>query len=322
MNYFALFIVFLVIVGLIFGALKIYTTFFDPKTRQIKKNIKSLKASKSNKTNPSLILKDKVSGSHYIEIIKALNWPIINELELLIIRSGSQKDLQDILTYCGLMFLLGFVMSFFFTLTLFLKLIFVSLLTLSPVYYLYQLEHKRIAKFNFQFPDALDHIARSLKSGNGLVASMGLVANDMPSPVSDEFKQAFDEINFGLDFNQSLSNLAARVKSNDLNFFVIALLIQRESGANLTELLANLSATMRDRVKLHGKINTLSAEGKFSGYLLSAFPFIIGLVFYLINPEYMSILWTTSAGRSMCVIGLILMAIGYMWLMRTVKIKV
>jgi tight adherence protein B len=79
---------------------------------------------------------------------------------------------------------------------------------------------------------------------------------------------------------------------------------------------------MRDRVKLHGKINTLSAEGKFSGYLLSAFPFILALVFYLINPEYMSILWTTAAGRSMCVIGLILMSLGYVWLMRIVKIKV
>lgn len=322
MNYFALLIVFIVIVGLTFSGLKIYTLFFDPKTRRIKKNIKDLKVSKKNHEIKNQALKDKKSEYVFIEAIKAFNWPMINKLELLIIRSGSEKTLEDILIYCGIMFLVAFVFCFFFTLSFFLKIVFLGLCTSFPIYYLYQLEQKRIIKFNLQFPDALDHISRSLKSGNGLVASMGLVANDMPAPVSDQFRQTFDEINFGLDFNQSLSNLAERVKSNDLNFFVIALLIQRESGANLTELLANLSATMRDRVKLHGKIDTLSAEGKFSGYLLSAFPFIIALVFYLINPEYMSILWTTSAGRSMCVIGLILMSFGYVWLMRIVKIKV
>lgn len=319
-NYPLLFIVFLVIASLSILSIKLYSKFFSPKARQLKNRIKSLRVDKKNKIMTGLIVQD--IDNPVMEFIKSLNLPFIMHLELMIIRSGTTKKLQDILLYCLLLFLVSFITVLSITLTIILKLVFLVMMTAAPIYYLYQLEQKKIIKFNAQFPDALDHIARSLKAGNALVASIGLVAEDMPEPIASEFRQTFEEINFGLSFDQSLNNLATRVKSNDLNFFVIALLIQRESGGNLTELLANLSLTMRDRVKLHGKIKTLAAEGKFSGNLLSIFPFLLGLAFYFINPEYMMILFTTPQGRSLCVTGVILMAIGYVWLMRITKIKV
>ncbi|MFM1781693.1 MAG: hypothetical protein RLZZ181_468 [Pseudomonadota bacterium] len=320
-NYPLLLIVFLVIASLSILGIKLYSKFLSPQSRRLKSRVKSLKVDKNNNKKLSG-LKVQDIDSPIIEFIKSLNLPFIIQLELMIIRSGSAKKLQDILLYSSLLFLVGIIIIFSISLALILKLVFLIMITGSPVYYLYQLEQKRVIRFNAQFPNALDHLSRSLKAGNALAASIGLVADDMSDPVSYEFRQTFEEINFGLSFDQSLNNLATRIKSNDLNFFVIALLIQRESGGNLTELLANLSLTMRDRVKLHGKIKTLAAEGKFSGNLLSVFPFLLGLVFYLINPEYMMILFTTPQGRSLCVAGLILMAIGYVWLMRITKIKV
>ena len=320
-NYPLLLIVFVVVASLSILGIKIYSKFLSPQARRLQSRVKSLKADKNSNKKISA-LKVQELDSPLIEYIKSLNLPFIIQLELLIIRSGSNKKLKDILLYCALLFLVGFIIILSISLAFILKIVFLVMMTLSPVYYLYQLEQKRIVKFNGQFPDALDHLARSLKAGNALPASIGLVADDMPDPVAYEFRQTFEEINFGLSFDQSLNNLAVRMKSNDLNFFVIALLIQRESGGNLTELLANLSLTMRDRVKLHGKIKTLAAEGKFSGNLLSVFPFLLGLVFYLINPDYMMILFTTPQGRSLCIAGLILMALGYVWLMRITKIKV
>lgn len=315
--------IFVFFVAFLMAAEKIYSRFFDTNNKKIKSSIKELKSlSKDASSQSNAILKDDVKSSDFIEALKKLDLPIINKLELLIIRSGINKNLQDILIYCLIGSLVGFLLSILTNIAWLLAFLVVVLCTLSPIFYLQRMEIKRVELFIKQFPDALDHIARSIKTGNGLVTSIGLVASDLNQPVSSEFRQVFDEINYGLDFNQSLSNLATRVPSNDLNFFVIALLIQRESGGNLTELLSNLSATMRERVKLHGKIQILSAEGRFSAYMLGLLPFAIALLFYLLNPEYMSLLWQTNEGQSMLLVGLILMAFGYAWLMRIVKIEV
>ena len=318
-----IFLVFIFFVVVIFGAGKIYSTFFDPNNRRIKKSVKEFKTlSKDASSQSSALLKDGDSDGQLIETLKKMDLAVINKLQLLIIRSGVDKSLQDILIFCLLSFVAGLFLCLLGNLSILLSLIVLAGFTLLPVFYLNQKQAKRIALFVRQFPDALDHISRSIKTGNGLITSIGLVASDLSEPVSDEFRQVFEEINYGIDFTQSLSNLATRVPSSDLNFFVIALLIQRESGGNLTELLGNLSATMRERVKLHGKIQTLSAEGRFSAYLLGVLPFIIGVLFYFLNPEYMSLLWQTSTGQNLLGVGLVLMVFGFFWLMNIVKIEV
>jgi tight adherence protein B len=192
----------------------------------------------------------------------------------------------------------------------------------TPVLWLSQLANKRREAFGEKLPDALDYITRSLRAGHSLTSAMGMVGKEFADPIGMEFKTVFDEIGFGIPFNDALTQLAARVQSNDLNFFVISLMIQHETGGNLTELLDGLSKTIRDRFKLRGKIRTLSSEGRTSGWILGSMPFVLASILTLLNPGYMSVLWTTPQGQNLMFIGFGLMVVGVILLNRIIQIKV
>jgi tight adherence protein B len=126
----------------------------------------------------------------------------------------------------------------------------------------------------------------------------------------------------GMGFGEAMGDMAQRVHSQDLNFLVIALTIQRKTGGNLSELLTSLAKTMRERVKLKGKVRVLASEGRLSGLMIGALPFVLGCMLTLINPTYMSTLWTTESGRTALVVGLTMLALGGLWMWKIVQIKV
>jgi tight adherence protein B len=191
-----------------------------------------------------------------------------------------------------------------------------------PTAYLMHLEKKRRLAFEGQLPEALDFMMRALRAGHGLSAALGMVGDELPQPVGSEFKITFDHINLGMSFDDALADMAQRIQSNDLNFFVIALTLQRKTGGNLTELLNNLSRTVRERIKLKGKIRVLASEGKLSGLMIGALPFVLGLILTAINPVYMATLWTTPTGQKLVLAGLVMMALGALWMWKIVQIKV
>ena len=147
-------------------------------------------------------------------------------------------------------------------------------------------------------------------------------AFEFPDPIGSEFKTVFDEIGFGIPFKEAIGHLADRVPSSDLNFFVISLMIQHETGGNLAELLDGLAKTMRERVKLRGKIRTLSAEGRISAWVLGSMPFVVAGLITLTTPGYLSVLWTTPQGKNLILIGSGLMAVGFFVFNRIIQIKV
>jgi tight adherence protein B len=149
-----------------------------------------------------------------------------------------------------------------------------------------------------------------------------MVGDELPAPINKEFKTVFEEINFGLPFNDAMSNFAIRVNSNDVSFLVVGLVIQREAGGNLIGLLENLAKTVRDRMILNGKVRVLASEGKYSGILLSVLPFLLGGILAFINPKYMALLWTTDIGQSLMISGLMLMSLGALWMWKITRIKV
>jgi tight adherence protein B len=167
--------------------------------------------------------------------------------------------------------------------------------------------NKRRFDFENQLPEALDFISRALRAGHGLTVAIGMVGDELPAPIGPEFKQVFDEVNFGIP---------------DLNFFIISTKIHRETGGDLTEILESISNTIRERIKLQGRVRILSAEGKFSGVLLGALPFLIGGLMTLINPDYMSELWLTEKGQSLVMVGLVMIVLGFTWMRNIAKIKV
>ncbi|ABB23532.1 type II secretion system F family protein [Pelodictyon luteolum] len=191
-----------------------------------------------------------------------------------------------------------------------------------PVLWLMQLADRRLRAFEDKLPEALDHISRALRAGHSLAPAMGMVGQEFGEPIGYEFKIVFDEIGFGIPFKEAIGRLAERMQSTDLNFFVISLTIQHETGGNLTELFDGLARTIRHRIKLRGKIRTLSSEGRASGWVLGSMPFVLMMVLSLINPEYISLLWTTSRGNNLMLIGAGLMSVGFVVLKRIVQIKV
>jgi tight adherence protein B len=192
----------------------------------------------------------------------------------------------------------------------------------TPVLWLSRQSNKRRQAFGNKLPETLDYISRAMRAGHSLTSAIGMVGKEFPDPLGHEFKIVFDEISFGIPFKEAIDRLADRVQSYDLNFFVISLKIQHETGGNLTELLDGLANTLRERIKLRGKIRTLSSEGRSSAQVLGSMPFVLAGILGLINPGYISLLWTTPQGRKLVLIGGGLMSVGFFLLNRIIKIKV
>ncbi len=191
-----------------------------------------------------------------------------------------------------------------------------------PVLWLSRRANKRRQAFGDKLPETLDYISRTLLAGHSLSSAIGMVGKEFADPIGYEFKKVFDEMGFGIPFKDSIDHLAERVQSYDLNFLVISLKIQHETGGNLTELLDGLAKTMRERIKLRGKIRTLTSEGRASAWILGSMPFLLAAVLGFIAPGYMSVLWTTPKGQTLIFISGGLMAVGFFVLNRIIQIKV
>ena len=157
-----------------------------------------------------------------------------------------------------------------------------------PVLYLKIKAHNRMRHFSRQLPDALDLIVRSLKAGHPINAAMSLVANEMADPIGSEFGLTVDEMTYGNDLREALANLAERVRHPDIRYMVVTIEIQHATGGNLAEVLEGLAAIMRGRVRMFARIRSLSAEGRFSAYIVSALPFIVFIGLSFLSPEYFS----------------------------------
>ncbi|ABB23666.1 type II secretion system F family protein [Pelodictyon luteolum] len=192
----------------------------------------------------------------------------------------------------------------------------------TPVLWLSRAANRRRRAFGDKLPEALDYISRSMRAGHSLTSAIGMLGTEFRDPIGHEFKTVFDEIGFGIPFKDAIGELADRVQSTDLNFFVISLQIQHETGGNLTELLDGLSNTIRQRIKLRGKIRTLSSEGRASAWVLGSMPFALVAILTLINPGYISVLWTTPEGHKLTLSALGLMSVGFFLLKRIVNFKV
>jgi tight adherence protein B len=180
----------------------------------------------------------------------------------------------------------------------------------------------RMAAIERQLPDALDLMARAMLAGHAFPGAVRMVADELPEPLAGEFAIVFAEINYGIPVAEALTNLTRRVPSGDLRYFVLSVLIQRETGGNLGELLQSIAALIRNRLKLLGTVRVLSAEGRVSANILTALPFVLATVIQLINPGFLSVLWTEPMGRSIVAAALLAMVAGVLWMRRVIHIHI
>jgi tight adherence protein B len=190
-----------------------------------------------------------------------------------------------------------------------------------PYLYVRQRRASRLAKFEEQFPESIDLLGRAIRAGHPISAGLKMVADEMPEPVAGEFRMMFEEQRFGLSFADSLASFADRMPVVDVRIFVTAVLIQREVGGNLTEILDNLAHIVRQRFTLQRQVRVFTAEGRFSMYVLSALPIAIAGFIMLSNPGYLAPLVQTDVGRKMLWGALIAQFMGYLWMRRLTKIE-
>lgn len=190
-----------------------------------------------------------------------------------------------------------------------------------PIFYLRFKKKRRIEKFKRQLPEGLDLIARALKAGHAFASGMSLVAEEFDDPLGPEFDKTMDEINFGVSLQDALKSLAGRIDCPDLKYFVVSVIVQRETGGNLAEIIETIAHLIRERFRLQGKIRTLTAEGRLSALILTVLPFLLGFVLFLLNPEYMSTLFTEPMGRIMVWIAILLMLFGLLVMRRMIRMR-
>jgi tight adherence protein B len=191
-----------------------------------------------------------------------------------------------------------------------------------PVLYVARRRLLRMRRMEHQMPDALDLMTRALRAGHAFSSALQMASEELDEPIASELRMTHDEVNYGVSMQQALTNLAERVPSMDVRYFVVAVLIQRESGGNLTEILTNLSRLIRERLKLMGRVRVLSSEGRLSAWILVFLPFLLGGLLAVMNPDFMRPLWTDPMGISMMKVLLFMMFIGVLILRRIIRIRV
>ncbi len=192
----------------------------------------------------------------------------------------------------------------------------------GAIYYLKYQGAQRIVAIEKQLPDALDLMVRAQQSGHAFISALQITATESRAPISLELRKVFDEINLGMSVQEAMNHLASRIDSKEVRYFVVAVLIQNETGGNLADVLRKTATLIRERQKIAGVVRVLSAEGRISAWILSVMPFLLAFLLYLINPEFISALWKDPMGLLMLGVSLGLMLVGVFWMSRLVQIKV
>lgn len=191
-----------------------------------------------------------------------------------------------------------------------------------PWIWLYMKRQKRLNKFQAQLPDALELVARALRSGQSLAAAMHVVSEEMPDPIAGEFGRVFEEQNLGIPIEESMKSMCERVPNMDLRFFVTSVGIQRQTGGDLAEILDKIGYVIRERFRILGQVKALTGEGRLSGVVLIALPFALFGFMLNTKPDYVESLWTTELGQKMSAFAIVAQILGALVIRKIVNIKV
>jgi tight adherence protein B len=267
----------------------------------------------------NLLRRGQIARSAWLaNVIRGL--PSAQRLELLIKQAQAPVTVAQLLTYSGMLAIL-FGIGGLFVGGWPLGLLGAGIGMSTPILVIIIKRDRRSRKISEQLPDALDMMARSLRAGHALPSSFRLVSTEMPEPVSTEFGLAFEEQNLGASFERAILQMAKRAPNNgDLKIFAVSVVIQKETGGNLVEVIEKIAETIRARYRFYGKLRALTAEGRMSGIVLAALPLVTGLAAAILNPGYMRLLVTTSVGRGFLIYAIVTWVLGGLWLRRMARV--
>jgi len=314
-------IIFAIAVSVTELSLYAYRTICNPDRKKIQKRLRNLPSGGGAKGLPDIVKKRVLSDVPFLNQILA-HIPRLQLLDRLLLQANTQYRLGVFILLALILGLAGFLGSSLIITNHLISIIIAGSLGSIPFFYLWSKKKKRMEKFQRQLPEGLELIARSLKAGHAFPSAMKLAADEFDDPLGPEFHETLNEINFGVSVGDALKNLANRIDCPDLKYFVISVILQRETGGNLAEIMESIAYIIRERFKLKGKIRTLSAEGKLSAIILVALPFLVIIAVRFTNPDYINVLFSDPAGRIIAGIAAFMMVAGIIVLKRMVKIEV
>ena len=292
-----------------------------PDRAEIRKKLKTSAAVDSEEERLDIIKKRVLSDMPFFNQIFSL-LPGVERLDTIMRQANVKYTVGFFLLSSMAMGLTGYV--FFFILTK--KAVFAFLVAMAsaclPLFHVRLKKKRRMAKFEKQLPEALGLIARALRAGHAFTSGMKLASDEFGDPLGPELEETLDEINFGVSVSDALKNLAARVDCPDLKFFVVSVILQRETGGNLAEILDSLAHLIRERFKFRGRVRVLSAEGRFSAVVLLALPFFLTTFLYITQRNFLDPLFYDPIGRVLIYIAGVLMVIGVLLIRRIIRVEV
>jgi tight adherence protein B len=228
---------------------------------------------------------------------------------------------KTVITSLGLAIVTFFTVGFFVPI-LAIQAVAAVLLSAAPVLLLRFKRSRRLKAFNDALPDAIDLMARALRAGHSVASAIEVIAERGRKPVSSEFALVYQQQNFGLPFRDALTNMAQRIQSKDLQFVITALLVQKETGGNLAEILDRTTYVIRERLRIHGEIRIKSAQGRLTGWILSLLPIVMGVLINIVNRGFERPLFEEPIGHTLLYAGAGMLAVGSFIISKIVKIEV
>jgi tight adherence protein B len=290
--------------------------------RTISKRVKEFyKTDTGPKENPvSSVIRDDQRGQ--LDVLDRFleKFSVTQKLERLLIQAGSSTKVGQLVMLMVILGIVGFLIGLV-TRSIFLIIILLFLFGSLPLLHVHIQRRNRLKAFIRGFPDALDMMTSAIRAGHALNQAIQLVGQEAPDPIGVEFKKTFEQHNLGLNIRETLLNPSERLDSLDLKLFVTAILLQRETGGNLTEILEKISYTIRERFKLIGQIKTYTAQGRMSAWILGTLPVIFVLIISVLNPDYLTPLFQDKIGHYLILTAASLQAVGFVVIRRIVRIK-
>ena len=268
------------------------------------------------------LLKDELLSTVPVFHRALIRFEIFNKLQTMLQQADIKITVYRFIIYSLIAGFLAGLVAFFFSRSLVAMFILTVVVMAAPFMWASTMRRRRFNAFLEQLPDALELMVRSLQAGHSFSSALQMVATEMPDPIAREFAKTYEEQNLGLNIKSALENMIERVPILDLKLCVTAVLIQREIGGNLSEVLRNISHTIRERFRIQGEIRTKSAQARLSGYIVSALPFFLFFWINLVNPGYMKTLYDHEYGMYILGTGIAMQGIGWLIIRKIVDIKV
>jgi tight adherence protein B len=322
------FLVLLVVWGVVAGAWLMLGSAFNKadsdKLRERVVGVVRQKSAKSaSKANQTLIRGEDLSTGALLSGLLR-RFQLHERLAVLLEQAGLKWKVGRLVHTCLGLFLAGFAVGWLFLPSMYQTFALIPGFAAGalPMMYVLQQKKARLRKFEEQFPESLEFVARSMRAGHAFSVSLEMLHREFQEPLAGEYRRVFEEHNLGLPLDTALQKMGQRIPSLDVHFFVSAVLLQKRTGGNLAEILDKLAYVIRERFKLRGKIRAISAHGRITGMALTSIPIAVAGMMFIVNPTYVTFFATDEVGNIMAGAGVLLQIIGYLIIKKIVAIEV